>query len=131
MTSPPLDSTAARSGTESPRVLDLLRTAKLISLLVIGPLLAAGGVVAGFAVASLARETEMTLSGPSMLLASNPWWGVLIGAHVVLCGILGLKDRRRAWVWAALGTLAMAIAVLVIGIVVVGSLGEVYESLGA
>ena len=131
MTSPPLDSTAARSGTESPRVLDLLRTAKLISLLVIGPLLAAGGVVAGYAVASLARETEMTLSGPSMLLASNPWWGVLIGAPVVLCGILGLKDRRRAWVWAALGTLAMAIAVLVIGIVVVGSLGEVYESLCA
>ena len=97
----------------------------------IGPLLAAGGVVTGYAVASLARETEMTLSGPSMLLASNPWWGVLIGAPVVLCGILGLKDRRRAWVWAALGTLAMAIAVLVIGIVVVGSLGEVYESLGA
>ena len=61
MTSPPLDSTAARSGTESPRVLDLLRTAKLISLLVIGPLLAAGGVVTGYAVASLARETEMTL----------------------------------------------------------------------
>lgn len=131
MTDSRLASLQPPAGSEARRVLDLLRTAKLISLLVIGPLLSAGGVVAGFAVASLARETEVVLSAPSLLLASNPWWGTLIGLPVFLCGILGLKDRRRAWMWAALGTLAMAVGVLGIGIVVVGTLGEVYGSLGA
>lgn len=116
---------------ETRQVLSLLRTAKLVSLLVIGPLLSAGGVVAGFAVASLARETELALGGLALALASNPWWGLLVGVPVIACGIVGLKDRRRAWLWAALGTLAMAIAVLTIGLVVVGTLGEVYETIGA
>ena len=131
MTESPLASLQPPAGSEARRVLDLLRTAKLISLLVIGPLLSAGGVVAGYAVASLARETDLALLGPSLLLASNPWWGTLAGLPVVACGVIGLKDRRRAWVWAAVGTLAMALAVLGIGVVVVGTLSEVYGSLGA
>ncbi len=129
---PSLDAPSpAASSPETRQVFALLRTAKLISLLVIGPLLSGGGVIAGYAVASLARETDLMLGGLSLALAANPWWGLLFGVPVLGCGVLGLKDRRRAWLWAALGTLAMAIAVLAIGIVVVGTLGEVYESLGA
>lgn len=130
MTASPLRSLKPPAGSDAGRVLDLLRTAKLISLLVIGPLLSAGGVVAGYAVASLARETEQVLSGVSLLLASNPWWGLLVGAPAIACGAIGLRDRRRAWAWAALGTLAMAIAVLAIGVVVIGTLGAAYETLG-
>lgn len=128
----PLDApSSAASSPETRHVFALLRTAKLISLLVIAPLLSAGGVIAGYALASLARETELSLTGLSLALANSPWWGLLFGVPVLACGTLGLKDRQRAWLWAALGTLAMAIAVLAIGIVVVGTLGEVYESLGA
>jgi hypothetical protein len=131
VTTPPLEPVPSTGPSETKKVFDLLRTAKLISLLVIGPLLSGGGVVAGFAVASLARETDLVLGGLGLALATNPWWGTLFGLPVLACGILGLKDRRRGWLWAALGTLAMAIAVLAIGIVVIGTLGEVYESLGA
>ena len=118
-----------QTSSELTQVLSVLRTAKLIGLLVVGPILGAGGVVSGYAVAAMGRESGLALGTVAGMLASHPWWGLLVGAPVLACGVIGLKDRRRAWLWAALGTIATAAAVLALGVVVMGTLADVYGSL--
>jgi len=117
-------------------VLGLLLTLKLASLIVVGVLLSVAGVIAGHAVASMSGEmmdAETVLSVPAAVLADTPAWGVLAGVPAIACGAIGLLNRigsrRSAWLWAALGTFALAGAVIGLGVVVFGSMVALQDQL--
>jgi hypothetical protein len=118
------------------QVLGLLLTLKLASLIVVGVLLSVAGVIAGHAVASMSGEmmdSETVLSPPAATLADTPAWGVLAGVPAIACGAIGLLNRigtrRSAWLWAALGTFALAGAVIGLGVVVFGSMIALQDQL--
>lgn len=118
------------------QVLGLLLTLKLASLIVVGVLLSVAGVIAGHAVASMSgamMNAETVLSVPAATLADTPAWGVLAGVPAIACGAIGLLNRigtrRSAWLWAALGTFALAGAVIGLGVVVFGSMVALQDQL--
>lgn len=117
-------------------ILGLLLTLKLASLIVVGVLLSVAGVIAGHAVASMSgamMNAETVLSVPAATLADTPAWGVLAGVPAIACGAIGLLNRigtrRSAWLWAALGTFALAGAVIGLGVVVFGSMIALQDQL--
>lgn len=125
--SPPADHALPRA--EAAQILGLLLTLKLASLIVVGILLSVAGVIAAHAAASIAVEMDGDLSPPARILAETPAWGVAAGVPVILCGAIGLLHRRSAWLWAAIGTIAAAAAVIGLGVMVFGSLASLQDRL--
>lgn len=104
---------------ETRQVFQVLGVAKLMSFLLLGPLVSGGGVIVGFATRRIANELQLALSTPQAMLAERPWLGAIAGVPVLLCGILGLLDRRRRMLWSILGTLSFALGALAVGLVFV------------
>lgn len=120
--------TTAASGRSSPRPdpLSIVRTIKLASLVLLGPAVGAGGVLLGFSLRSLGAALDAELSAPATVLASTPWLGLLLAPPIAACGVLGLVDRRRAWWWALLGSLAMAASVVGIALLFATTMSAIY-----
>lgn len=123
-------STGVPSGSrDAGEVLGLLSILKLASLIVVGLLLSVAGVIAGHAVATMGEQMKAMPSAAAELLAHRPAWGALAGVPAVLCGAIGLMRRRAAWRWAAAGTIAVAAALVGIGVLVFGTLASLQEQL--
>jgi hypothetical protein len=106
--------------------LAVVRTIKLASLVLLGAAIGAAAVLLGHSLRELATEFGLVLSVPTRILATTPWLGALLAPPICACGVLGLLDRRRAWWWALLGSLAMATSIVGLAVLFATTMAAVY-----
>lgn len=119
-------------GGDGRQVVALLLVVKLASMILIGALLSAAGVAAGFGVSAMSEpmaDADVTLSVPAKFLAKHPLWGLLAGVPAIACGVIGLVWRRTAWLCAILGTIVLVAAVVVLAFAIFGTLVDLQDQM--